>query len=63
MRKILYNKPWLLPVLAFVGFVCLWTSFIIFAVKHKPAEVPRLAPASHQAEVTNAHSLARHAAR
>lgn len=63
MRKILYNKPWLLPVLAFVGFVCLWTIFIIFAVKHRPAEVPRLAPAVHQDAATNAKPFASHAAR
>lgn len=42
MPKILSNKPWLLPVMAFLGFVALWVAFIFFAVKHKPREVERV---------------------
>jgi hypothetical protein len=42
MRKILFNNPWLLPVVAFLTFVGLWVAFIVFAVKHKPVEVERL---------------------
>jgi hypothetical protein len=42
MRKILFNKPWLLPVLAFVLFIGVWVAFIMFAVKHKPQEVERV---------------------
>ena len=42
MPKILFNKPWLLPVMAFLAFVALWVAFIFFAVKHKPREVERV---------------------
>jgi hypothetical protein len=42
MPKILFNKPWLLPVVAFLTFVALWVAFIFFAVKHKPREVERV---------------------
>ncbi len=46
-RKIISSKPWLVPVLAFLAFVAAWIAFIAFAVKHKPAEVPRVgAPAA-----------------
>jgi hypothetical protein len=48
MRKILFNKPWLLPVLAFVIFVALWVAFIVFAVQHKPLEVKRVIFSQHQ---------------
>ena len=41
IRKILFNKPWLLPVLAFLAFVSLWVAFIFFAVQHKPQEIQR----------------------
>jgi len=41
MRKILFNNPWILPVLAFLTFVGLWVAFIVFAVKNKPVEVER----------------------
>ncbi len=41
MRKILFNKPWLLPVLTFLAFIGLWVAFIAFAIKHKPIEVER----------------------
>lgn len=48
IRKIIFNKPWLLPVLFFLAFVALWMSFIFFAVKHKPQEVERAAPLTSQ---------------
>lgn len=41
IRKILFNKPWLLPVLAFLGFVAVWVAFIIFAIGNRPQEVER----------------------
>jgi len=42
IRKILFNKPWLLPVLAFLTFVAGWVTFIIFAISQKPQEVERV---------------------
>lgn len=41
IRKILFNKPWLLPVLGFLLFVMLWIAFIVLAVNSKPPEVGR----------------------
>jgi hypothetical protein len=40
MRKILFNRPWLLVVGFFCAFVALWMSFIVFAVKRQPIKVP-----------------------
>ncbi|SKA77455.1 hypothetical protein SAMN02745166_00380 [Prosthecobacter debontii] len=42
IRKILFNNPWLLPILAFLTFVAIWMSFIVFAIKNRPAEVERV---------------------
>lgn len=42
IRKILFNKPWLLPVLAFLSFVVGWIAFIVFAIQHRPQEVERI---------------------
>ena len=42
IRNLFFNKPWLLPILAFLAFVILWMAFILFAVEHKPQELPRL---------------------
>jgi hypothetical protein len=42
IRKILFNKPWLLPILAFLAFVAGWVVFIVFAIQHKPLEVERV---------------------
>ncbi len=46
MRKILFNNPWLIPVIAFLTFVALWVAFICFAVKNKPQEVQRVSALS-----------------
>ena len=40
MRKILFNRPWLLVVGLFGSFVALWIACIVFAVKHQPPQVP-----------------------
>ena len=40
MRKIISNRPWLLVMGFFCAFVALWISFIVFAVKHQPPQVP-----------------------
>lgn len=42
IRKIIFNKPWLLPILAFLTFVAIWVVFITFAVQHRPLEVERI---------------------
>lgn len=42
IRKILFNKPWLLPILAFLCFVAVWVSFIAFAISNRPPEVERV---------------------
>jgi hypothetical protein len=42
IRKLFFNNPWLLPILAFLGFVALWVAFIFFASSHKPQEVKRV---------------------
>lgn len=42
IRKILFNKPWLLPVLAFLTFVTGWLAFIILAIQNRPQEVERV---------------------
>ena len=42
IRKILFNKPWLLPVLAFLTFVAGWIAFIVFAIQNRPQEVERI---------------------
>lgn len=47
IRKILYNKPWLLPILAFIAFVFVWVSFLIFAISQRPPEVERVIPLVH----------------
>lgn len=42
IRKIFFNKPWLLPILAFLTFVAIWMAFITFAVQNRPPEVERI---------------------
>lgn len=44
-RKILFNRPWLLPILAFLSFVAVWVAFIVFAIHHRPQEVERISQA------------------
>lgn len=42
IRRIIFNKPWLLPILAFLAFVSVWVAFIIFAIQNRPQEVQRV---------------------
>lgn len=51
MLKIISNRPWLLVIGFFTGFVCLWIAFITFAVKHQPQQVPLV---TREAAVTDA---------
>lgn len=34
------NRPWLIVIAAFVGFVAWWVFFISLAVRNQPEEVP-----------------------
>ncbi len=40
MRKILFNRPWILVIGFFCTFVAVWIGFIVYAVKHQPIKVP-----------------------
>lgn len=45
MRKLLYRKPWLWIVIAFLVLIAAWTVLITIAVNNQPEKIP-LEPAA-----------------